>query len=185
MLMSRRGVVAGGLAAGTLAFGAAARKPLAAGGLPNLASVLELTDPPVAPPTIVFTDKNGTPHQLAEFLGHGMVVNLWATWCVPCVAELPALASLARTLAPDDIAVMPLSSDRGGLAKVQAFFDERGISGLPILLDPKGAAGQAWGARGIPTTLIIDRQGRERARAEGAADWASPGAAEVIRKLVG
>ena len=104
---------------------------------------------------------------------------------MPCVAELPALAALARTLAPDNIAVMPLSSDRGGLPKIEAFYADRGISGLPVLLDPKGAAGQAWGARGIPTTLIIDRQGRERARAEGAADWATPAAAELIRKLVG
>jgi thiol-disulfide isomerase/thioredoxin len=161
----------------------APRKPSAAEKLPDLASVLKPTDPPAAPPVISFLDQNGTPHQLAEFLGHGMVVNLWATWCVPCVAELPALAALARTLAPDDIAVMPLSSDRGGLAKVEAFYAERGISGLPILLDPKGAAGQAWGARGIPTTLIIDRLGRERARAEGPADWASPAAAELIRRL--
>ena len=184
MLISRRRVVATGLAGGTLALGLPARKPFAADRLPNLATVLQPTDPPAAPPAITFVDKNGTPHQLAEFLGHGMVINLWATWCVPCVAEMPALEALARSLAPDDIAVMPLSSDRGGLPKVQAFFDEHRISGLPILLDPKGAAGQAWDARGIPTTLIIDRMGRERARAEGAADWASPAAAELIRKLV-
>ncbi len=184
MLMSRRRVVATGLAGGTLALGLPARKPFAAERLPELASVLTPTDPPVAPAPITFVDKNGTPHQLAEFLGHGMVINLWATWCVPCVAEMPALAALARTLAPDDIAVMPLSSDRGGLTKVQTFFDEHQISGLPILLDPKGSAGEAWGARGIPTTLIIDRLGRERARAEGAANWATPAAAELIRKLV-
>ena len=184
-LISRRGVMITGLVGGTLAFGLSGRKLLAAERLPELASVLKPTDPPMAPAPIIFVDKNGTPHQLAEFLGHGMVINLWATWCVPCVAELPALAALARTLAPDNIAVMPLSSDRGGLPKIEAFYADRGISGLPVLLDPKGAAGQAWGARGIPTTLIIDRQGRERARAEGAADWATPAAAELIRKLVG
>lgn len=182
-LMSRRHVLAATV--GILALGLAPGKPFAAEELTDLASVLKPTDPPVAPPAITFLDNNGTPHQLAEFLGHGMVVNLWATWCVPCVAELPALALLARILAPDDIAVLPLSSDRGGLPKVQAFFDERGIQGLPILLDPKGSAVQAWGARGIPTTLIIDRLGRERARAEGAADWSSPAAAALIRKLVG
>ena len=188
-LISRRGVLVQGLAGGTLALGLAARKSQAASGaserLPDLASVLKPIDPPVAPAAITFLDQDATPHQLAEFLGRGMVVNLWATWCVPCVAELPALAALARRLAPDDIAVMPLSSDRGGLAKVAAFYAERGITGLPILLDPKGAAGQAWGARGIPTTLIIDRLGREQARVEGAADWATPAAAALIRKLVG
>ncbi len=194
-LISRRFVLAA--TAGTLAAGLAARKlpaaerpfaqvaadRLAGEILPGLAEVLLLTDPPAAPAAITFLDQNGTPHQLAEFLGHGMVVNLWASWCVPCVAELPALAALARRLAPDGIAVLPLSSDRGGLAKVTAFYAERGITGLPILLDPKGAAGLAWGARGIPTTLIIDRLGRERARAEGAADWATPAAAELIRRL--
>lgn len=189
-LISRRFVLAA--TAGTLAAGLAARKlpaaerlfaRVAGERLPGLADVLTLTDPPAAPAAITFLDQNGTPHQLAEFLGHGMVVNLWATWCVPCVAELPALATLARRLAPDDIAVLPLSSDRGGLAKVTAFYAERGITGLPILLDPKGAAGLAWGARGIPTTLIIDRLGRERARAEGAADWATPAAAALIRRL--
>ena len=185
-LTSRRSLLAasGGFLGRTLAFGLAARKPLAAERLPDVASVLKPAHPPTAPAAITFLDKNGTPHQLAEFLGHGMVINLWATWCVPCVAELPSLAALARTLAPDNIAVMPLSSDRGGLAKVEAFYAERGITELPILLDPKGSAGLAWGARGIPTTLIIDRLGRERARAEGAADWATPAAAELIRLLV-
>lgn len=185
-MITRRSVLAASLTSGTVvASGLTARKLLAAESLPDLASVLKPVEPPVAPPAIIFLDKDGTPHQLAEFLGHGMVVNLWATWCVPCVVEIPALAALARTLAPDDIAVLPLSADRGGVAKVTSFFAERGITGLPVLLDPKGAAGQAWGVRGIPTTLIIDRLGRERARVEGPADWGTPAVATLIRRLVG
>ena len=70
-----------------------------------------------------------------------MVINLWATWCVPCVEEMPSLAALSKTLAPDDIAVLPLSSDRGGARVVEAFYQDHGITGLPVLLDPKGAAG--------------------------------------------
>ena len=73
-----------------------------------------------------------------------MVINLWATWCVPCVEEMPSLAALSKTLAPDDIAVLPLSSDRGGARVVEAFYQEHGITGLPVLLDPKGAAARAW-----------------------------------------
>jgi thiol-disulfide isomerase/thioredoxin len=180
-LITRRTMLA---AAGTLAAGLAPRNSHAAESLPPLASLLKLTTPPAPPAEIVFTDRNGAPHRLGEFQGHGMVINLWATWCVPCVAEMPSLAVLARALAPSDIAVMPLSSDRGGLAKVEAFYAEHHISALPILLDPRGEAGTAWGVRGIPTTLIIDRQGRERARAEGAADWSTQDAAEVIRRLV-
>ena len=113
-----------------------------------------------------------------------MVINLWATWCVPCVAEMPSLAALSKALAPDDIAVLPLSSDRGGARRVEAFYQEHGITGLPVLLDPKGAAARAWHARGIPTSLIIDKKGRERARLEGSADWSTPAAARLVRKLV-
>jgi thiol-disulfide isomerase/thioredoxin len=183
-LMSRRLVLA---AAGTVAMAAAARKPHAAGAgkaeLGNL-SALKLTDPPKALPEITFIDDDGAEHHLEEFRGHGMVINLWATWCVPCVAEMPALAGLAKTLAPDDIAVLPLSSDRGGAAAVRKFYKAHEIGSLPVLLDPKGAAARAWGVRGIPTTIIVDKQGRERARLEGAADWATPAAAAKVKALI-
>ena len=114
-----------------------------------------------------------------------MVVNLWATWCVPCVAEMPSLAALSKTLAPDDIAVLPLSSDRGGARRgARRSIGQHGITGLPVLLDPKGAAARAWRVRGIPTSLVIDKQGRERARLEGSADWSTPAAIARVRTLV-
>jgi thiol-disulfide isomerase/thioredoxin len=180
-LITRRSLLAAG---GTVAAGLIARKPRAAIVLGDISSHLVLTDPPVAPPDVVFVSADGKEHHLTEFVGHGMVINLWATWCVPCVAEMPALAALSKTLAPDDIAVLPLSSDRGGTSVVEAFYEEHGISDLPVLLDPKGAAGRAWRVRGLPTSLIIDRKGQERARLEGSADWSTPTAAETVRKLV-
>ena len=67
---------------------------------------------------------------------------------------------------------------------VEAFYQEHGITGLPVLLDPKGAAARAWHARGIPTSLIIDKEGRGAARLEGSADWSTPAAAAIVRKLV-
>lgn len=179
--VSRRALLAAG---GTLAMVLGARKPRAA-ELEPLGRVLKLVDPPVAPAPIVFVAEDGTRHSLDEFLGHGMVVNLWATWCAPCVAELPALSKLSHALAPQDIAVLPLSSDRGGAKTVRAFFTAHDITGLPVLLDPDGVAEEAWGANGIPTTVIIDRKGRERARLEGPADWATPEAAALVRRLVG
>jgi len=182
MLITRRRALA---AAGTLAAGASVRKPFAAGALPPLGSVLVPVDPPVELPEVSFVAADGTPHRLSEFAGRGMVVNFWATWCGPCVAELPALSALARTLAPDDIAVLTLSSDRGGAGVVQAYFDEHGISGLPVLLDLHGEGARAVRARGLPTSLVIDKQGRERARLEGSADWATPEAAQAVRRLVG
>ena len=168
---------------GTLAAGLTARKPHAQ-ELQDLAAGLTPTNPPVAAPDIVFIAADGTQHHVSEFLGHGMVVNLWATWCVPCVAEMPSLAALSKTLAPDDIAVLPLSSDHGGAAAVQAFYQQHGIAGLPVLLDPHGAAAHACNARGIPTSLVIDTKGRERARLEGSADWSTASAAKIVRKLV-
>ena len=180
-LITRRSLVAAG---GTLAAGLIARKPQAAVVPGDLSSHLVLTNPPVTPPDIVFVGVDGSEHHLAEFVGHGMVINLWATWCVPCVLEMPSLAALSKALAPDDIAVLPLSSDRGGARVVGTFYEEHGITGLPVLLDPKGAAARAWGARGLPTSLIIDKQGRECARLEGSADWSTPAAAAIVRKLV-
>jgi thiol-disulfide isomerase/thioredoxin len=179
-LITRRGVIAAG---GTLAAGLNARKPRAA-QLHDLGSTLVPTDPPVAAPDIVFADASGKEHHLSEFAGHGMVINLWATWCVPCVEELPSLAALSKMLAPADIAVLPLSSDRGGAQAVESFYRQHAVTGLPVLLDPKGAAAHAWHARGIPTTLIIDTKGRERARVEGSADWSTAAAARIVRNLV-
>jgi thiol-disulfide isomerase/thioredoxin len=163
----------------------ALRKPRAEGSEDVLPlSALKLADPPAAAPDISFLSEDGAEHRLAEFMGHGMVVNMWATWCAPCVAEMPGLAKLVRILAPDDIAVLPLSSDRGGAAVVRQFYEDHAITGLPVLLDPKAAAVRAAGGRGIPLTLIIDTQGRERARLEGSMDWSTPEAAARVRSLV-
>lgn len=178
--LSRRGLLAAG---GTLAATLVSRKPNAA-ELRPLSEALKLVDPPVKTPQITFVAADGSPHQLSDFEGRGMVVNLWATWCAPCVAELPALAELARRLAPRDIAVLPLSSDRGGAAAVRAFFESHGITGLPILMDPKGAAAEALRVPGIPVTVLIDPKGMERARLEGPADWSTPEAAALVGTLV-
>jgi thiol-disulfide isomerase/thioredoxin len=180
-MMHRRMVL--GAAAGTLAVGALPRKPLAA-DLAPLEAALSPVSPPADPPDGVFMAADGSSHRLAEFKGRGMVVNMWATWCAPCVVELPSLDALAKALAPQDIAVLPLSSDRGGAAAVESWYRQHGITGLPVLLDPKGALARAFNARGIPTTVVINASGRVVARLEGAADWGSPAAQALIQKLV-
>ena len=180
VLTTRRAVLATGA---TLAATLPARKP-SARELPDLAEVLVPIDPPRSPPEGVFVDTGGEEHTIASFLGHGMVINFWATWCQPCIAEMPSLAALSQALAPHDIAVLPLSSDRGGAKVVAAWFEEHNVTGLPILLDPRGALGHAWGGQGIPTTHIIARDGKERARLEGAADWSTPATIELIRRLM-
>jgi thiol-disulfide isomerase/thioredoxin len=183
ILSRRSGLVWLAGAASTLAFAALPRK-LHAETLDWDDGDLTISDPPAPTKPLAFQAADGTPHSIAEFAGHGLVVNFWATWCQPCIAEMPSLEKLSRALAPEDIAVLPLSSDRTGRTAVEAFFSKHDISALPVLLDPHSEAANAWNLNGIPTTVIIDRQGRERARLEGAADWGSDAAAEAIRRLV-
>ena len=133
---------------------------------------------------MAFVTQDGASHHLVDFKGHGMVVNMWATWCAPCVAEMPSLEALSKALAPKDVAVLPLSSDRGGANVVRDWYQAHDITALPILLDPKGAMARAFNARGIPTTVIINTAGQVVARLEGAADWGSPESQALIRKLV-
>ena len=169
------------LAAGaTLAFGPAARKPLAATGslLPP-----KVEAPGAAVPEIHFALADGTARTLADYAGQGVVLNFWATWFVPCIEEMPALAVLADRLQGKNVVVLPLSSDRGGAQAVERFYREKEVEGLPVLLDARGDALHAMGGRGIPTTVLIDRNGHERGRLEGAADWGSDTALAAVQEL--
>ena len=181
MIIHRRAALA--TAAGTVAAVALPRKPRGA-TLPPLSEGLDKVSPPEAAPDGSFVAQDGSSHRLAEFNGRGMVVNMWATWCAPCVAEMPSLEALSKALAPKDIAVLPLSSDRGGADAVRSWYQAHGIFGLPILLDPKGGLARTFNARGIPTTVIINTAGQVVARLEGAADWSAPEAQALIQQLV-
>ena len=197
-VMAGVGAGAAALAGGTVAAAALWRKPggqsasphiftLAAGESGDLRQVGAIVprSPPAPPADAPFFDGEGEARRIGEFAGQGLVLNLWATWCVPCVVEMPALQAMARALAADKIAVLPLSSDRGGAAVVRRFFASNNIQGLGVWLDPKGEAARAWGARGLPTTLIVDRTGREVARVEGPIEWASAATMAEVRRLVG
>jgi thiol-disulfide isomerase/thioredoxin len=177
LLTPRRGLL---LAAGTLAAAPGMRQARAAGPIGRL-----LEDGPKPLPEFGFTDAEGQEHRVAGFAGQGLLVNLWATWCGPCVEEMPALDRAQAALAAEGITVLALSSDRGGRGAVEPFFRDKGIGRLGLWLDPKGAAGRALGVRGLPTTVVVDRQGRERARLEGAAAWDKPEMLAAVRRLVG
>ena len=165
---------------GTLLAALPARQGLAA---PH--GLNRLREGTAALPSITFTDADGKVLAPADFAGKGLVINLWATWCPPCVAEMPALDRAAAALAGDDILLLPLSSDRGGLNTVQGFYERTGLRTLRMWFDPRGAAARALGARGLPTTVIVDRQGREQARLEGDAAWDAPEFLTAIRRLAG
>ncbi len=181
--ITRRSLVAGATAAGaTVAAALPLRKPRAQGlqGIDSLqrctsrASWTCISPPPTAPPA-----------RWRTIPASAVVLNLWATWCVPCVREMPALDDLAGLVARDGVVVLPVSSDRGGADTVQRFYADRGIRNLPVLLDPQSRMAHGLGVSGIPTTLLIDRDGRELAWLEGAADWSSADAVTVVRKIAG
>ena len=177
--LTRRAVVA---AAATLAVATPLRKPRAQ-ALQGIEALHALPTPRKL--DLHFTAADGSPRSLADYAGRAVVLNLWATWCVPCVREMPSLDDLAKLVARDGVVVLPVSSDRGGAAVVQRFYADHGIAQLPVLLDPMSTMAHALNVRGIPTTLLIDPQGQEVGWLEGAADWSSPDAVTVVRKVKG
>jgi thiol-disulfide isomerase/thioredoxin len=136
-------------------------------------------DPPRPAPELSFAARDGSPAALADFRGHWLLVNLWATWCAPCVREMPSLDRLQATLG-DRLMVLAVSEDRGAAHVVTPFLEKLDLTALRIYLDPKSAVGQGLGARGLPTTFLLDGEGRIRAQLEGAAAWDSP---EMLAKL--
>lgn len=126
-------------------------------------------------PAIEFVDDTGQPLTLAAFEGRTVILNVWATWCAPCRAEMPTLDRLESQLGGDSFSVVALSIDRDGVAAVKAFFDELGIQHLKIYVDQTGGAGPSLRITGLPTTLLIDPGGREIGRLIGPAEWDSPG----------
>jgi thiol-disulfide isomerase/thioredoxin len=135
-------------------------------------------------PELSFQDAQGNQLSLADFRGQVVVLNLWATWCAPCRREMPSLDRLQAEHGGDRLHVLPLSIDRGGLEQIEAFYDEVGIQHLKIYRDPKAAASRALGAFGLPTTVVIDRDGREVGRVLGPDEWDSDEAVAVLRALM-
>jgi thiol-disulfide isomerase/thioredoxin len=139
-----------------------------------------LRDPPVQPP-VSFTDAQGGPTNLAAFRGRVLVVNLWATWCAPCVTEMPTLGALQRAYSRDDLAVVAISVDRDD-TKAQAIAQLKQLTDntLDFYHDPKMGVVFPMKVRGFPTTILYDRDGKELARYAGEADWAGPDARRLI-----
>lgn len=132
-------------------------------------------------PDLRFVEEAGSIHSLAELRGHPLVLNIWATWCVPCRKEMPTLDHLQTILSGTDALVVPLSIDSKGPSVVVAFYRQIGIRSLGIYVDSSGVTASTLATVGVPTTLLVDRGGHEIGRKLGAAIWDSPDMVSLIR----
>ncbi|MDE2004229.1 MAG: TlpA family protein disulfide reductase [Betaproteobacteria bacterium] len=140
------------------------------------------TPRPVA--NVRFADGKGRVRDLASFRGKVVLLNVWATWCGPCRQEMPTLDRLQAKLGGKDFEVVALSIDRGGQAAVGSFFDETNVQKLAIYVDASTEAQGRLGIIGVPTSLLLDRQGREIGRVTGPAQWDSPEVIGIIKRYL-
>ena len=133
---------------------------------------------------VTFTDPEGGEHRLADWQGKYVLVNFWATWCAPCRKEMPMLDELQREFGGDDFEVLTIATGRNLLPAITRFFDEVGVTQLPILLDPKQQLAREMAVFGLPITLILNREGQEIARLRGDAEWDSDSAKAIIAALI-
>lgn len=145
---------------------------------------LTMHDAPKPLADIRFQDGEGHERTLADFHGKVVLLNVWATWCVPCRKEMPTLDRLQNTLGSNDFDVVALSIDRGGLDTVRKFFGEIGVTHLATYVDTSGKAFRELAIVGLPTTILIDRAGREIGRLVGPAEWDTPDMIAFIRQRI-
>jgi thiol-disulfide isomerase/thioredoxin len=159
--------------------------PLARGEV----AAVNVAKSPLKVPDLAFQDASGKPLSLANWRGRTVLLNLWATWCVPCRKEMPALDALQQKLGSPDFQVVAVNIDTRDPDKPKAFLKELGIDKLAYYTDPSAktfqdlkAVGRAFG---MPTTLLVDRQGCEIGTIAGPAEWASDDAVKLIQAALG
>ncbi|MEQ8246231.1 MAG: TlpA disulfide reductase family protein [Alphaproteobacteria bacterium] len=135
-------------------------------------------------PQTEWRDATGGKVSLADFNGKVVMVNFWATWCAPCVRELPSIDRLQAELGGDDFTVVAINIDTGGEAIAAPFAKRLALDNLALYLDPRGAASRAMGVNVMPTTVVFDRRGKEVGRLEGGAEWDSPEALALLRWFI-
>lgn len=146
----------------------------------SVAAVLsrEFAGKPV--PDVAFTNKDGAEMRLSDFAGRPVLVNLWATWCAPCITEMPALDRLSARLGEVAV-VLPISQDFKGAEDVMPFWTKGGFTAMTPYLDPENEWLVAYPeAASLPTTILFDADGKEVWRVMGPADWADEEVADLV-----
>lgn len=139
---------------------------------------------------LTFVDAENKQHTLAEFAGKALLVNFWATWCVPCREEMPALNALAQKYDGDTFEVLPINLEiaSGGFDKAKAFLAQANVPNLPLYVDATSAAWEKMKKEavsiGLPTTLVLDGKGCELGVLQGPARWDSPDGDRVVQALI-
>jgi thiol-disulfide isomerase/thioredoxin len=155
-------------------------KPLVHGEM----AALTLSETPRRIPDLSFRDRDGRPVRLADFRGQSVLLNLWATWCIPCRKEMPALDRLQGRINGKDFAVVAVNIDTGDPAKPHRFLSDVGIKNLAYYDDPSTNVFQelkrVGRAVGLPTSILIDRTGCEIGYLAGPAEWSSEEAITLI-----
>lgn len=133
-------------------------------------------------PDFTLQDMDGATHRLSDYRGRVVVVNFWATWCPPCRREMPSMQRAWERLTPEGIALLAI--DVGEDEETIFSFSGEFTLEFPLLLDSDGSAVEQWPVRGLPTTFIIDPEGRIAYQAVGGREWDDPAILAQIRSLV-
>ncbi|HJU15788.1 MAG TPA: TlpA disulfide reductase family protein [Stellaceae bacterium] len=135
-------------------------------------------------PALAFTDGSGRPLTLGDFRGRVVLLNVWATWCVPCRKEMPALDRLEGRLGGKDFVVLPVSIDQQGVSAVERFYRQYGLKRLGAYIGSSARLSQSLALPGVPTSFLIDAEGREVARKIGPAEWDGTAMLSLIRRYL-
>jgi thiol-disulfide isomerase/thioredoxin len=138
---------------------------------------------PLDLPEFSFDGPDG-PEESADLKGKVVLLNIWATWCVPCREEMPQLNALQAELGGENFEVVAINVDKNGAEKARDFLAETGATDLALYTDPSGKLFATLKAVGMPTTLLLDREGKEMGRLVGPADWASSEAKTLIEAAI-
>ena len=140
-----------------------------------------VSNPPVPVPDTPFISADGQTIKLSNFKGRLVMVNFWATWCGPCIRELPSIDNLRRAVSDPRLEIILVSIDRGGAKIHRPFLAQLGITALTSTSDPRASLLQALKGPGIPITLLISPQSQVLGRLIGDAEWDSPEARALIQ----
>ncbi len=163
---------------------AAAEKPAVQAPEEPEASPIVWHETPRPLPATVFKDATDADQTLANFAGKVLVVNFWATWCAPCVKEMPTLDALQAKLGGPGFQVLAISQDREGARVAKPFAEKNEWKNLAFFVEAPGKFARDAKMRGLPTSLIVDKNGLEVARVEGELEWNSPEVEKIVRDLM-